>query len=76
MEFIEISGHKFNTREEADEAVLFLNNHHGLPNDECVSQFSESSYKEHVNGFYYLNYSPKWTSILGTPEKITIESKP
>jgi hypothetical protein len=67
------SGYKFDTKQVADEAMGYLNTHHGLPVHEGVTIFNESSYNQHVDGFYYIAYDSVWTSFLGEPVEIEIE---
>lgn len=65
-----INGYKFITKQIADEAIVYLNTHHGLPVKNGVTKFTEASYKQHDGGFYYIAYDAEWTSCLGEPIEI------
>jgi hypothetical protein len=65
-----ISGYKFDTKQIANEAMAYLNIHHGLPVSKGVTIFNESSYAQHPDGFYYIAYDTEWTSPLGEPVEI------
>lgn len=52
-------------------AIIILNEYHGLPKEGCLTQFSESSFTLH-NGSYIIAYDEFWTSILGEPTEIEI----
>lgn len=65
-------GYKFSTKQIADEAMNYLNTHHGLPVQDGVTKFDENSYNQHSDGFYYIAYDVEWTSVLGEPIEITI----
>lgn len=79
MEPITLSVFKFASRQDADDKMNFLNDYHGLPNNGYESQFSSESYRQH-EAFWFIVFSPKWTSILSTvmagPEDIEIEQRP
>ena len=71
MQFI--NGYKFDTKQIADEAMGYLNVHHGLPSKNGGSSyFSEDSYTQHPDGFYYIAYDAEWTSVLGEPIEIEL----
>lgn len=70
MEFI--NGYKFNTKQIADDAMNYLNTHHGLPVKGGVTRFDETSYTQHPDGFYYIAYDAEWTSVLGEPIEIEL----
>jgi hypothetical protein len=59
------------TIEEVDDAVKTLNEHHGLPVEGGLTQFTIDSFIEFECN-YYIQFS-EWTEILGTPIEITIE---
>jgi hypothetical protein len=67
--------HKFDTKQIADEAMNYLNVHHGLPVQGGLTKFDETSYKQHPNGYYYIVYSEKWTSVLGEPIEIELNTE-
>lgn len=67
-----INGYKFNTKKIADEAMDYLNTHHGLPVKGGVTKFDENSYLQHPDGFYYIAYDAEWTSVLEEPIEIEI----
>lgn len=67
-----INGYKFETKQIADEAMGYLNTHHGLPVNGGVTKFDENSYTQHPNGFYYIAYNAEWTSCLGEPIEIEL----
>lgn len=67
--------HKFETKKIADEAMAYLNTHHGLPVKGGVTKFDENAYKQHVDGFYYKEYDAEWTEVLGTPTTIELEQE-
>lgn len=69
------NGYKFNTKQIADEAMDYLNTHHGLPVQNGVTKYDESSYKQHPDGFYYIPFDAEWTAILGTPTTIELEQE-
>ena len=62
-------GYRFETKQIADEAMDYLNTHHGLPIEGGTSYFSENSYKLHTDNFYYIEYN-EYTSCLGEPIEI------
>lgn len=64
--------HKFETKKIADEAMAYLNTHHGLPVKGGVTKFDENAYKQHVDGFYYKEYDAEWTEVLGEPIEIEL----
>lgn len=66
-----INGYKFDTKQIADEAMAYLNTHHGLPVKGGGTKFDENSYTQHPDGFYYITYDAEWTSVLG--ETVEIE---
>jgi hypothetical protein len=66
------NAYKFNTKKIADEAMSYLNSHHGLPVPQGVTIFNESSYAQHPDGFYYIAYDKEWTLPLGEPVEIEI----
>jgi len=70
MELINV--YKFETKQIADEAMGYLNTHHGLPEKGCVTKFDETSYIQHPDGFYYIAYDAEWTSVLGKPIEIEL----
>ena len=59
------------TIEEVGNAVKTLNEHHGLPVEGGLTQFTIDSFIE-LDGNYYIQFS-EWTEILGEPQNITIE---
>jgi hypothetical protein len=69
-------GYKFSTKIMADQAVIFLNTHHGLPTENGITMFGESSYVQHPDGFYYIAYDKEWTSPLGEPVEIELIEQP
>jgi hypothetical protein len=71
-----INGYRFNTKQIVNEAMGYLNTHHGLPVKGGVTEFDESSYTQHVDGYYYIAYDDEWTSILGEPIEIEINVPP
>jgi hypothetical protein len=71
-----ISGYKFDTQKVADEAMAYLNTHHGLPVSQGVTIFNESSYNQHADGFYYIAYDKEWTLPLGEPVEIELTEQP
>lgn len=71
-----ISGYKFNTKLMADQAMSYLNTHHGLPVKGGVTIFNENSYTQHADGFYYIGYDLEWSSPLGEPIEIEINNLP
>jgi len=71
-----INGYKFDTKQIADEAMAYLNTHHGLPVQGGETMFSASSYAQHEDGFYYIAFDSEWTSALGDPIEIEIKDLP
>lgn len=71
-----ISVYKFETKLIADQAMSYLNTHHGLPVKGGVTIFNENSYTQHADGFYYIGYDLEWTSPLGEPVEIEIIKLP
>jgi len=67
-----IKGYKFATKQIADEAMGYLNTHHGLPVKGGVTKFDETSYIQHPDGFYYIAYDAEWASVLGEPIEIEL----
>ena len=67
-----INAYKFDTKLMADQAISYLNTHHGLPVKGGVTIFNENSYTQHADGFYYIAFDTEWTSILGEPVSIEI----
>jgi hypothetical protein len=65
-----MNGFKY-TIEEVEDAVKTLNEHHGLPVEGGVTQFTIDSFIE-FEGDYCIEFS-EWTEILGEPIEITIE---
>ena len=70
------NAYKFNTKQIANEAMSYLNTHHGLPVSQGVTMFSASSYVQHPDGFYYIAYDTEWTSPLGEPVEIELTEQP
>lgn len=70
MELINV--YKFATKQIADEAMRYLNTHHGLPVKGGLTKFDENSYTQHPDGFYYIAYKSEWTSVLGEPIEIEL----
>ena len=70
------SGYKFDTKQIANEAMGYLNTHHGLPVPQGVTIFNESSYAQHADGFYYILFDTEWTSPLGEPIEIELIDSP
>lgn len=68
MAYIKI--HKFDTQKIADDAMNYLNTHHGLPVKGGVTKFDNTSYTKHTDGYYYIAYDDDWTFVLGTPIEI------
>ena len=68
--------YKFNTKQIANEAMGYLNIHHGLPVKGGVTKFDENSYTQHADGYYYIAYDAEWTSVLGEPIEIEITTTP
>lgn len=64
--------YKFDSNLIADEAMKYLNTHHGLPVNGGVTKFDSSSYFKHIDGFYYIPFDAEWTSVLGEPIEIEI----
>ena len=71
-----ISGYKFNTKKIADDAMTFLNTHHGLPVPNGLTKFDETSYNQHSDGYYYIINDTEWTSPLGEPIEIELTEQP
>jgi len=71
-----ISGYKFDTKFMANQAMSYLNTHHGLPVNKGVTIFNENSYLQHADGFYYIGYDSEWTTPLGEPIEIEIKDLP
>lgn len=67
--------YRFETIQIADEAMDYLNTHHGLPVPNGVTKFDESSYKQHPDGFYYIEFDAEWTSVLGEPIEIELPTQ-
>jgi hypothetical protein len=67
--------HKFDTKQIADEAMNYLNVHHGLPVQGGLTKFDETSYKQHSEGYYYIVYSEEWTGILGEPIEVDLNTE-
>ena len=67
-----LKAYKFNTKQIADEAVSYLNTHHGLPVQGGETMFGVSNYTQHADGFYYISFDTEWTSPLGEPIEIEI----
>jgi hypothetical protein len=74
MEYI--NGYKFDTKQIANEAMSYLNTHHGLPVNGGVTMFGEVSYVQHPDGFYYIAYDKEWTLPLGEPVEIELIEQP
>jgi hypothetical protein len=66
------SGYKFDTKQIANEAMAYLNTHHGLPVQGGETMFGEGSYAQHADGFYYITFDTEWTFPLGEPIEIEI----
>jgi hypothetical protein len=66
-----IKGYKFNTVEEADSAMVQLNEYYGLPVINGTSYFSSESYSQ-IEGFYFLDEDEMLIPVLGEPIEITI----
>lgn len=64
--------YKFDTKQIADEAMAYLNTHHGLPVKGGVTKFDENSYTKDPDGFYYIAYDAEWTSVLGDTTEIKL----
>ena len=62
--------HKFNTKQIADDAMELLNVEHGLPVEDGITKFDNSSYQQHEDGYYFIAYDAEWTSCLGEPIEI------
>jgi hypothetical protein len=71
-----INAYKFATKLMADQAMSYLNTHHGLPTENGVTMFGEDSYSQHAEGFYYIAFDSEWTSPLGEPVEIEINNLP
>lgn len=71
-----ISGYKFATKLMADQAMSYLNTHHGLPTKNGITMFGEGSYSQHAEGFYYIAFDSEWTSALGDPLEIELIDSP
>ena len=69
-------GYKLETKLIADQAMSYLNTHHGLPTENGLTKFAEGSYTQHTDGFYYIGYDLEWTSPLGEPVEIQINNLP
>ncbi len=69
-------GYKLDTEQIANDAMSYLNTHHGLPTENGITMFGESSYFEHTDGFYYIAFDTEWTSALGEPIEIEIKDLP
>jgi hypothetical protein len=67
-------GYKFDTKKIADDAMSFLNTHHGLPVNGGVTMFGVWSYSQHADGYYYIAHDAEWTSVLGEPIEITLST--
>jgi hypothetical protein len=67
--------HKFNNKQSADEAMAYLNQIYGLPVEGGISNFDETSYVQHPDGFYYIAYDEEWTSVLGEPIEIELPTQ-
>jgi hypothetical protein len=68
--------YKFNTKQIADEAMSYLNSHHGLPVKAGLTKFDSNSYQQHADGYYFITYDAEWTSVLGEPVEIEINETP
>jgi hypothetical protein len=66
-----IKVYKFNTTEEANSTMDFLNQVFNLPSPNGTSYYSEMSY-EKIGDFYYLYWDELFTQFLGEPIEITI----
>jgi hypothetical protein len=66
-----IKVYKFNTTEDANSTMDFLNQSFNLPAPNGTSYYSEMSY-EKIGDFYYLYWDELFTQFLGEPIEITI----
>ncbi len=73
---VHISGYQFETKHMADQAMSYLNTHHGLPTENGITMFGEGSYSQHADGFYYIAFDSEWTSALGDPIEIYLTEQP
>jgi hypothetical protein len=64
-------GYKFDTVEEANEAMNQLNEYYGLPVENGISIFDERSYFQ-IENAYYLTEDEMLIPVLGEPIEITI----
>ena len=71
-----MTGYKFDTKQIADQAMSYLNTHHGLPTKNGITMFGEGSYSQHVDVFYYIAFDSEWTSALGDPIEIFLTEHP
>ena len=67
-----INGYQYNTIEEVTKACDALNTYHGLPVQDGITIFDESSFIR-VGETWVIRFDEEWTAILGTPQEITIE---
>jgi hypothetical protein len=68
-------GYRFDTKQIADEAMSYLNSHHGLPVKGGLTKFDEKSYKTHPDGYYYIAHDVEWTNVLGQPIEIELPTE-
>lgn len=65
-------GYKYNTEQEAQNAVLLCDNHYGYPKQDCITQqWCEYNFSE-LDNFYYIIYNETIEIILGTPVEFEV----
>jgi len=65
-------GYKYNTEQEAIDAVALCNEYYGIPvsEDSVTQTFTDYFYNESIG--YYIIYSEELQQVLGNPQEIII----
>ena len=65
-------GYKYNTEQEAQNAVLLCDNYYGYPNPDRLTQHACGYYYSEQDNFYYTYYDESLEVVLGTPVEFEI----
>jgi len=68
-----VLGYKFNTEEEAKEAVKLCDQHYGYPKENCLSTHWCDYEYYNKDDFYYIQYGETLNVVLGEPIELDID---
>lgn len=67
-----MNGWKYNTEQEALNAVSLCDTHYGYPKENCITQHWCWYNHAELDNFYYISYDETIEVVLGSPEEFDV----